>query len=288
MRHHDDAIASCFHLFALSHRIASRSTLYCDVKKYHYDILRDDATDGTLRYVTVWYATLRSAYGKFSNLRPFFFTPSCQRLSVLPPVPGVCRRRSGILPNDAFRGCSNTHPDLDYCRRGRRACSSADGKQGRIIRRRARARSPVSIEHCSLGISRLVLSAHELCRMKGADVTLPAFLFIASSPRLASPLLLLHRLPRSTNPQVSSLQEHLVKGGTVSETLVIEGQPHHFVRRGGDQQVCRTSRFSSNDGSFVCIHSSVYNRARRRCVTTTYVRTYVCPYALNFESNLCM
>lgn len=36
--------------------------------------------------------------------------------------------------------------------------------------------------------------------------------------------------------QVASLQEQLVRGGTVSETKVIPGQPRSFVLRGGDAQ----------------------------------------------------
>jgi len=36
---------------------------------------------------------------------------------------------------------------------------------------------------------------------------------------------------------VASLQEHLVRGGTVSETKVIPGQSRSFVLRGGDAQV---------------------------------------------------
>lgn len=43
--------------------------------------------------------------------------------------------------------------------------------------------------------------------------------------------------PPHSNKQVASLQEHLVRGGTVSETKVIAGQPHNFVLRGGDAQV---------------------------------------------------
>ncbi|CAM9493793.1 unnamed protein product [Ascophyllum nodosum] len=58
----------------------------------------------------------------------------------------------------------------------------------------------------------------------GARTCIPTLFILAGEDESASP------------QAVASLQEHLVAGGTVSDTKVIAGQPHHFLLRGGDAQ----------------------------------------------------
>lgn len=77
------------------------------------------------------------------------------------------------------------------------------------------------------GLFHAGVAFYPTCPSAGAPTRIPT-LFVFGGEDASSP------------PEVvASLQEHLVQGGTVSETKVIAGQPHHFVLRGGNAQAIK-------------------------------------------------